>query len=43
MIIVLCECEANWLSIQYSLQENSVQESHSLEIHICNIEMLQFH
>jgi hypothetical protein len=36
MAIMPYDCEANWLS-------NFIQEFHSLEIHICNIEMLQFH
>jgi hypothetical protein len=43
MVRVPCECEANCLSIQKKIQENSVQESHSLEIHICKTKMLQFH
>jgi len=43
MVTVPCESEANCLSIQKKIQENSVQESHSLEIHIYKTEMLQFH
>jgi hypothetical protein len=43
MATVCFECEVNWLSIQNSLQENSAQKCHSLEIHTCNTKMLQFH